>query len=349
MGQRLQLEWQETPEQLHLFYRWERNPHRKIRLQAFWHLRCGKRLQDVVDIVGVCYRTLQYWVAWYRDGGLVEVLRRIPGHGSHAIGKLTPIQERALAAKVALGLFRTVWDAVQWVRDRWNIHYSYSGLHACLQRLNCAPKVPCPRSVKADVQRQREWKEHGLHEALKEIGVQADDEVWFCDEMRFGLWGQVRKRWGLRGVKIIQPIQIEFAWQYLVLAVDVVQCQIHWDWAERMNQASLIPIFEKWMPDAVIWDGASAHRGNAMGEVGFARIPLPSYSPELNPCERVFEWLRGKIEGEVYASLQHKRLHIDQLLRRLSADKQRLNQLIGWQWIQEAFALTFATNNLPSE
>lgn len=338
MGRKLEIEWQETADQLKLFYRWERNPHRKIRLQALWHLCCGKGLQSVADLIGVCYRTLQYWVAWYRDGGLREVLRRIPGHGSGAIAKLTPIQERALAAKVSLGLFRTVWDAIQWVRDRWNISYSYSGLHACFQRLNCAPKVPRPQSVKANPQRQREWKEHGLGEALEEVGIQADDQVWFCDEMRFGLWGQVRKRWGLRGVKITQKIQIEFAWQYLVLAVDVVRCELHWAWADRMNQASLIPIFENWMPDAVIWDGASAHRGNAMGEVGFERIPLPPYSPELNPCERVFEWLRSKIEGEVYASLLHKRLRIDHLLRRLNADQVRLRHLIGWRWIHAAFA-----------
>lgn len=121
----------------------------------------------------------------------------------------------------------------------------------------------------------------------------------FSDEMRFGLWGQTRKRWGLCGVKIIQPIQIEFAWQYLVLTVDVIHCKLSWVWADRMNQSQLIPIFEKWMPDAAIWEGASAHRGQAMGELGFKRIFLLPYSPELNPCERVFEWLRAKIKGEV--------------------------------------------------
>lgn len=138
-------------------------------------------------------------------------------------------------------------------------------------------------------------------------------------------------------MKIIQKIQIEFAWEYLVLAVDVVRLQLRWVWADRMNQASLIPIFKCWMPDAVIWDGESAHRAKAMGEVGFERIPLPPYSPELNPCDRVFEWLRAKIEGEVYASLAHKRLRIDQLLRRLTADKSSLSRLIGWEWIHDAF------------
>jgi len=95
---------------------------------------------------------------------------------------------------------------------------------------------------------------------------------------------------------------------------------------------------KKWMLDAVIWDGASAHRGKAMGEVGFERIFLLPYSPELNPCERILEWLRVKIEGEVYKSLKHKRHFVEQHLRRLIHNKAGLRQLIGWQWIQEAFA-----------
>jgi hypothetical protein len=64
---------------------------------------------------------------------------------------------------------------------------------------------------------------------------------------------------------------------------------------------------------------------------------LLPYSPELNPCERVFEWLRAKIEGEMYISLQHKRHTIEQHLRRLSLDKYNLQQRVGWEWIREAF------------
>ena len=258
------------------------------------------------------------------------------GQGRHS--KLQPLQERALAAKVALGSFRTIWDAIQWVQGRWQVGYSYDGLFKLLKRLDCRPKVPRPRSVKADVTVQAQWRTDGLFEALQQADVSPTQFVWFSDEMRFGLWGQTRKRWGLRGVKIIQPIQIEFAWRYLVLAVDVVRHKLTWAWADRMNQACLVPIFNRWSPDAVIGDGASAHRGKVMGALGFACIQLPPYSPELNPCERIFEWLRGKIEGEVYASLKHKQAVINRLLRQLNADKTRLQRLIGWQWIREAFA-----------
>lgn len=339
MGQKIEVDWQETASELRNLYRQERNSERRTRLHALWQLRCGKSLKEVAQLVGIAYRTLQYWVAWYRKGGLSEVLSQIKGHGRQGRpSKLLPLQQKALAAKVALGTFRTVWDALHWVQGRWKVGYSYGGLHKCLKRLDCRSKVPRPRSINADVAAQARWKATGLQGALREAEISPSQQVWFCDEMRFGLWGQVRKRWGLRGVKIIQPIQIEFAWQYLVLAVDVVRCKLYWAWADRMNQTNLLPIFRKWSPDAVIWDGASAHRGKAMGEVGFARIVLPSYSPELNPCERVFEWLRARIEGEIYATLQHKRYQIEHHLRRLNADKGQLKSLIGWSWIQDAFA-----------
>lgn len=172
---------------------------------------------------------------------------------------------------------------------------------------------------------------------MREAGVTQTQTTWHCDEMRFGLWGQVRRRWGRKGVKIIQNVQIEFAWHYLVLAVDGIRCELHWAWASRMNQAQLMPIFQAWSPDAVVWDGASAHRGHAMGQLGFARICLPSYSPELNPAERVFEELRRAIEGQVYPSLKAKQRAIEHHLRRLRADKTQLRQLIGWQWIRQAF------------
>jgi hypothetical protein len=44
--------------------------------------------------------------------------------------------------------------------------------------------------------------------------------------------------------------------------------------------------------------------------------------------------------GEVYAQLQHRQSEIEPHLRRLNTDKGHLKSLIGWQWIQDAFALT---------
>ncbi len=156
--------------------------------------------------------------------------------------------------------------------------------------------------------------------------------------MRFGLWGQVRRRWGLKGKKIIQPMQILFRWSYLVLAVDVMRGELHWEWSQGIKQQQLVPIFEQWPMDGVVWDGAPSHRGKLMGQVGFARISLPAYSPELNPAERVFEEIRRHIERVVYPSLLAKKAAIGHVLRQLRADKPRLNRLIGRDWIKRTLA-----------
>ena len=74
--------------------------------------------------------------------------------------------------------------------------------------------------------------------------------------MRFGLWGHVRRRWGLKGKKIIQRMQIVYRWSYLVLAVDVLRGELHWGWSQGMNQQQLVTIFEQWPMDGVVWDGA---------------------------------------------------------------------------------------------
>ncbi len=75
-----------------------------------------------------------------------------------------------------------------------------------------------------------------------------------------------------------------------------------------------------------------------MGKLGFGRIFLPAYSPELNPAERVFEEVRWHVEGDVYLSLKAKMAAIDHLLRQLRADKTRVKQLVGWEWIDQTLA-----------
>ncbi len=79
MGRRLEIDWQETASELKECYRKERISKRKVRLHALWQLRLGKSLAEVAELVGMDYRTVQNWVAWYRHGGLKEVLQRIKG------------------------------------------------------------------------------------------------------------------------------------------------------------------------------------------------------------------------------------------------------------------------------
>ena len=130
-------------------------------MHALWLLRQGRTLAEVADTVGVGYRAVQRWLAWYRAGGLAEVLQhRHGGHGGQR-SRLTPAQEAALQEQAATGAFCTIGDGVQWVQQEYQVTYTYWGMRSVFDRLHLRSKVPRPRSPQASATEQETWKKGG--------------------------------------------------------------------------------------------------------------------------------------------------------------------------------------------
>lgn len=161
-GRPFEIEWQESAEELSESYQREQDIHRRTRLQVLWLLRQGRSLEEVSAIVGMSYRTLQRWVAWYRSGGLAEVLRRTPGHGADG-GRsyLTAEQEQQVKARADTGAFRTAQEAGEWIAQQWGVRYTYKGIYGLFRRLELRKKVPRPQSEKASPEAQEAWKKGG--------------------------------------------------------------------------------------------------------------------------------------------------------------------------------------------
>ncbi len=162
--------------------------------------------------------------------------------------------------------------------------------------------------------------------------------VFLADELRLGLRGQVRRVLAPRGVKVVQRLQIEYHWRYLVLGVDPRAGQMRWQWLERFRQDQLKPVLAAWGLDAVLWDGAGAHRGKTLRDLPTTRLFLPPASPQLNPVERLFEEVRRRVEGRVYPDLAAKQAVVEAYLQELAADPPQVQRLCGWDWLLAAFA-----------
>jgi hypothetical protein len=125
-------------------------------------------------------------------------------------------------------------------------------------------------------------------------------EVWFRDEARVGQQGTLARVWARRGTRPRAPRDRRYAWAYLFGAV----CP------ERATGAALVlpyadtaamglhlaEISRHVVPGAhavVVLDGAGWHAaaGLAVPE-NLSLLPLPPYSPELNPVENVWQYLR---------------------------------------------------------
>lgn len=160
----------------------------------------------------------------------------------------------------------------------------------------------------------------------------------FSDELRLGLIGQTRRVWAPVGVKVVQPLQYERQWCYVLIVVDGRRGRLWWSWTLGMGAAEVQPEVVKWHEagiDAVVWDRAPAHQTLSGQPQDVALILQPPHSPELNPAERVIEAIRGRIEGLVYASLPEKYAAVNAFLSELDADPARVCSLAGWDWIRD--------------
>jgi transposase len=147
----------------------ERDAEVKPRLHALWLIRAGRRLGEVADVVGVDYRTVQRWVAWYRDGGLTVVRARHMG-GVGQPSRLRPEQQERVAREVATGRFRTAAAIRGWVAETFRVTYTEGGMYSLLGRLRLAPKVPRPLHEHADLAAQDAWKKGGSKASLPRLG-----------------------------------------------------------------------------------------------------------------------------------------------------------------------------------
>jgi hypothetical protein len=180
----------------------------------------------------------------------------------------------------------------------------------------------------------------GLAAALDAVGLTGVNRIGFADELRLGLRGTTRRVWGRRGIKVRQRLQLKYEWRYLFAAVDGQTGRVWWGWAPTMKAEALWPLVaglqEMAVLDGLVWDNAPSHRDADIADVGLALVPLPPYSPELNPAERLFEEIRRRVEGRVYATLDDKAADVEAFLEELDADPVRVRRLCGWDWINAA-------------
>lgn len=184
-------------------------------------------------------------------------------------------------------------------------------------------------------------EKRGLRAELDAIGLTTSRGLAWADEMRVGLIGQTRRVWASVGVKVVHAVEYAYQWQSLVLAVNGMTGRLWWDWTSGMTSQALAGVVAQWGDQGgstVVWDRARGHGGAVYEAIPVHRIEQPASSPELNPAERVFEWLRRRIEGVVSGTLEAKREAVERELRTLNASPDRIQRLAGWAWIREALA-----------
>lgn len=126
-------------------------------------------------------------------------------------------------------------------------------------------------------------------------------EVWFEDEARFGQKGTLTTVWAERGTRPTVPKPTAYGNLHVLTAV----CPAI-GWAEGLVSPALntsvvqsfLDGLSKTIPvgahAGLVWDGAGYHSASKALVIppNLTPVTLPPYSPELNPVERLWLYLR---------------------------------------------------------
>jgi len=167
-------------------------------------------------------------------------------------------------------------------------------------------------------------------------------QIWFQDEGRFGQKGRVAHRWWPRGERPLGLCDRRFSSTYIYAAVCPETGDSFALVMPKVNARSMSKFLEEFSktlgPDVqalFIMDQAGWHGARELSiPKNITPVPLPPYSPELNPVERVWLYLRERF-------LSHRLLKdYDAIVEAcckawnaLAADPERLRSLTSYPWL----------------
>ena len=317
---------------------------RKRRLLAVKLVAKGEHTSaEVADLCGVARTYLFEWLKIVRQHGLEALMgREKPGPKEGTVRGVAPEIMEALRGKLETHEFASAQMARRWLHKEHAIRRPYKTVWNWLK--NCTECCECRgrRHSKKKPEAAEAFKSE-LAERLGALEIKAGSrvKVWFMDEARFGLHTELRRVWTLRGLRPVVPRQIRYEWDYLYGALSAVGGEAHF--------AHLPGVSLEWdrcyLEDLAASDPGAVHvllRDQAGFHLrdGDARLPervrivdLPPYSPELNPCEQMWDIVKDETCNQVLSTVAALRARMRPALQRFWEDTQSVLSLIGRDWL----------------
>lgn len=164
---------------------------------------------------------------------------------------------------------------------------------------------------------------------MKTFLAQQDNALFFFDEGRFGLMPYIGKFWALKGIKPFSKVKPGYKNFYIYSSVsshtgETFSLILPWANTEMMNK--YLTEFGKYYSTKkllVILDQAGWHKSkDLVVPQNIELMYLPPYSPELNPVERLWLWLRRHVcKNRVFESIEFLMDELELVLQNMTKEK----------------------------
>ena len=257
--------------------------------------------------IGLSRKGIHYWINRYNECS-IEGLKTRTAPGKKR--RLTAIEQEILCQRIEQGpreedhcctfhgkvLQKVLRDEIGKVCCLSSVYYLLHALgYACLQ--------PRPRHYKSSQEAQELFKKN-LPEEIAQVRKSYPNknvEVWFEDEARFGQQGTLTKVWAKRGSRPTAIRQTEYNYLYILSAVCPASGK-----AEALFFSHLdTKVMNHFLKQLSMTLAPDQHMILILDRTGYhvskkLRVPsnitlklLPPFSPELNPVENLWHYLRS--------------------------------------------------------
>ena len=158
-------------------------------------------------------------------------------------------------------------------------------------------------------------------------------EIWFQDEARFGQQGTLIRQWALTGTRPTAWRQTQYEYLYVFETGQTVGLLALYLNTDTVN--AFFRLFEQEVDPHVhvfmIWDQAGFHTSQKVKvPANVTIIPLPPYSPQLNPMEMLY-W-----SNRIYEGYDHLRQAANEAWHQVCLDPEKSKSICRAKYVESA-------------
>jgi transposase len=315
--------------------RQERDARLWRRLSAILWLADGETAEQVAARVGVSARQIRKWLKTFRAHGLDDLCQL---HYQGRVPQLDAAQVEQLKRAIATGQFHSARQIIDWIDQRFAVHYSESGVKELLKRIGVSYHKVSGFLWKADAVEQEEWLDDyrcdPVGPSLRRYFVDACHPVWGF-ELIYYCWLLVGQRFHVKVGSGRQRLNILGA--YCPEDHEYLDIRLTRDNINGEQFVNLLRVLRERHPETKTFllylDNAKYYDAPFVRE-WLARHPqfhlkfLPPYSPNLNLIERLWKLLRKEAFCRSYDSFEQMQRGVSAVLDHLEKYHAQLDTLM---------------------
>jgi transposase len=284
--------------QLKIQHKKERDGRIRDRIKAILLYDDGWSSQEIAKVLLITDESVRNHIEDYKTA------QKLKG----SLENLSIEQSSQLEAHLEEHTYLYVKDIVSYVEITFGVFYTVHGLRSWLKKHHFSYKKPAVVPGKANEEQQKKWIDE--YEKLK-APLPEDETICFIDGVHPTHNVQPAYGWIRKGVRKEIPYNAGRSRLNLSGIVDVINHNVIVQEDEMLNSGATISFFQKiekyYLKKKkihIFCDNARYYRNKAVRKyLKNSKIVLhflPPYSPNLNPIERLWKWIKERVFYNVY-------------------------------------------------